>query len=85
MPARLEPCVTEKKEKRAGAARRPGPKGIGVDDVKQAVKALQEQGRFVGPANLRLELGRGSYTTITRFLRELGLSVSAQTGKKKRR
>lgn len=77
--------MTEKKEKRAGAAKRPGPKGISVDDVKKAVEALQQQGRFVGPVNVRLELGRGSYATITRFLRELELAVSSQTSKDKRR
>lgn len=71
---RLEPCVTEKKEKRAGPARRPGPKGISADDVQRAVLALRQQGRFVGPVNVRLELGKGSYATITRFLRELGYS-----------
>ncbi|MDM0018035.1 DNA-binding protein [Variovorax saccharolyticus] len=84
VPVRLEPCVTEKKERRAVAAKRPGPKGISVDDVKKAVEALQRQGRFVGPVNVRLELGRGSYATITRVLRELGLSVSSQTRKDKR-
>lgn len=67
--------MTQKKEKRAGPARRPGPRGISADDVRQAALALQQQGRFVGPVNIRLELGRGSYATITRYLRELNLSA----------
>lgn len=51
-----------------------GRPGITVDDVKQACEALQQQGRPIGPVNVRLQLGRGSFTTIVRALRALGLT-----------
>ena len=52
-----------------------GRPGITIQDVEKAVAALQAQGRAIGPTNVRLQLGgRGSRTTITQFLRELGLS-----------
>lgn len=50
-----------------------GRPGITVDDVKRACEALRQQGRPIGPVNVRLELGRGSFTTIVRALRALGL------------
>lgn len=51
-----------------------GRPGITIQDVEKAVTALRAQGRSIGQTNVRLELGRGSRTTITEFLRELGLS-----------
>ena len=48
-------------------------KGITSVDVVQAYVALLKQGRKPGPTNLRLELGRGSYTTIAQHLRQLAL------------
>ncbi|MRT01547.1 hypothetical protein GJQ57_23160 [Ralstonia pickettii] len=51
-----------------------GRPGITVDDVKNACEALRQQGRPIGPVNVRLELGRGSFTTIVRALRALGLT-----------
>ncbi|QJW85194.1 DNA-binding protein [Ramlibacter terrae] len=50
--------------------------------MQQAVDALKAQDRPIGPYNVRLELGRGSYTTITALLRELGFS--GQSPRKKR-
>jgi len=53
---------------------RGGRPGVTVDDVERAVIALRQQGRPIGPVNIRLELGRGSYGTIVRILRSLGLA-----------
>ena len=54
--------------------RKPGRPGITREDVARAVSALRTQGRRIGQTNIWLELGqRGSRTTITRFMRELGL------------
>lgn len=50
-----------------------GRKGITSADVVQAYVALLKQGRTPGPTNLRLQLGRGSYTTISQHLRRLAL------------
>lgn len=65
--------------KASPAKQKPGPKGITIEDVARAAKALKEQGRVAGPFNVRLELGRGSYGTITRLLRELGLSAQRRS------
>ena len=54
--------------------RRVGRPGITLIDVEHACEALIREGRKVGPQNVRLELGRGSYTTIVNFLRLLGYS-----------
>lgn len=62
----------KKKDKKRG---RPG---ITLDDVKAAVESLRRQGRHVGPVNVRLELGRGGYGTITEHLRTLGLAPRMQ-------
>lgn len=51
-----------------------GRPGVQLEDVWRACKALRKQGRKIGPTNVRLELGTGSYTTITRHLRKLGLA-----------
>jgi len=56
-----------------------GRPGITVEEVAEACESLMRQGRNVGPQNVRLELGRGSYTTITRFLRLLGYSPIQRT------
>jgi hypothetical protein len=56
-----------KKEKR-----KRGRPGITLEDVREAVASLRRQGREVGPVNVRLELGRGGYGTITQHLRTLG-------------
>lgn len=56
-----------------------GRKGITSADVVQAYVALLKQGRKPGPTNLRRELGRGSYTTISQHLQRLALrQVSLQ-------
>lgn len=51
-----------------------GRPGITVDDVRRACEAPQQQRRPIRPVNVRLELGRGSYSTIIRALRRLGLT-----------
>ncbi|WP_080296058.1 DNA-binding protein [Burkholderia pseudomallei] len=61
---------------------RGGRPGITVEDVKRACEALRQQGRPIGPVNVRLELGRGSYTTIIRALRALGFT---KIGERKRK
>ncbi|WP_224005126.1 DNA-binding protein [Cupriavidus pinatubonensis] len=50
-----------------------GRKGISQVDVVRACVALLKQGRRLGPTNVRLELGRGSMTTVSRHLRRLAL------------
>lgn len=54
------------------ARKKRGRKGITLEDVQAACESLGRQGRKVGPKNVRLELGRGSYETITKHLRALG-------------
>lgn len=46
-------------------------RGISPADVVRACVALKKQGRSVGPVNVRLELGQGSYSTIVRHLKVL--------------
>jgi Plasmid replication region DNA-binding N-term len=53
---------------------RGGRPGITVADVAKACEVLRAQGRTIGPTNVRLELGTGSYNTIIRALRALGYS-----------
>jgi hypothetical protein len=48
-----------------------GRRGVTAEDVVRACVALRRQRRKVGPFNVRLELGTGSYATITRHLRKL--------------
>ncbi|QKL60734.1 DNA-binding protein [Ralstonia solanacearum] len=50
-----------------------GRPGITLVDVVRACVALKQQGRRLGPSNVRLELGRGSMTTISRHLQRLAL------------
>lgn len=54
---------------------RVGRPGVTFDDVRNAAERLRQQGRKVGPVNVRLELGRGSYETIQRHLRQLSLAA----------
>jgi len=51
--------------------------GISRDDVASAVAALRTQGKPTTTRVVRLELGRGSYATIGRFLEELGAKSEA--------
>ncbi|MGY2492131.1 DNA-binding protein [Cupriavidus sp. CP313] len=53
-------------------------RGISAADVVRACVALKKQQRRVGPVNVRLELGRGSYSTIVRHLRTLAFRDSRQ-------
>ena len=50
-----------------------GRPGITDVDVVRAYVALLKQGRVPGPHNLRLELSRGSYTTIAKHVNRLAL------------
>lgn len=50
-----------------------GRPGLTDIDVARACVSLLKQRRVVTPTNLRLELGRGSYSTITRHLRRLAI------------
>lgn len=50
-----------------------GRHGITPVDVVRAYVALLKQGRVPGPQNLRLELTRGSYTTIAKYVDRLAL------------
>lgn len=59
-----------------------GRKGITSADVVQAYVALLKQGRKPGPINLRLQLGRGSFTTISGHLRRLALPEVALQAQK---
>lgn len=63
--------MKRKKGNRDSARGRPG---VQLEEVREAAVQLLLEKRFVGPVNIRLELGRGSYTTIQRHLRELGLA-----------
>ncbi len=50
-----------------------GRKGITLVDVVRACISLRKQHRRLGPSNVRLELGRGSMTTISNHLKTLAL------------
>jgi hypothetical protein len=47
--------------------------GVTREDVVQACLRLMKKHRWPGPANVRLELGRGSKATIRRHLQWLAL------------
>ncbi len=55
-----------------------GRRGITDADVVRAYVALIRQGRVAGPTNIRLELGRGSYTTIATALKRLAIVDTRQ-------
>lgn len=59
-----------------------GRPGVTLEDVRQACEALKAQGRKVGPTNVRLELGRGSFETIGKHLRALGYARTPRTRKR---
>lgn len=48
-----------------------GRPGITIVDVARACVALRQRNRRLGPTNVRLELGKGSMTTISRHLQRL--------------
>jgi hypothetical protein len=50
-----------------------GRRGITGADVVRAYVTLIREGRVAGPTNIRLELGRGSYSTIVSHLKRLAL------------
>lgn len=50
-----------------------GRKGVTPADVVAACVQLKRQRRVVGLRNLRLQLARGSYSTIAKCLRQLAL------------
>lgn len=50
-----------------------GRPGVTMVDVARACLSLRQQRRRLGPTNVRLELGRGSMTTICRHLQRLAL------------
>jgi hypothetical protein len=50
-----------------------GRPGITFDDVVLACVRLKQQKRRVGACNVRLELGKGCLTVISRHLRHLAL------------
>ena len=50
-----------------------GRNGITAVDVIRAYIALLKERRLPGPSNLRLELGTGSYTTISQHVQWLAL------------
>ena len=59
-----------------------GRPGITLEDVRQACEALKQQGRVIGPTNVRLELGRGSLETVTKHLGTLGYPGTRPARKK---
>lgn len=63
-----------KRKKRNSRDSARGRPGVQLEDVRDAAVRLLREKRFVGPVNIRLELGTGSYTTIQRHLRQLGLA-----------
>lgn len=52
--------------------------GIQLKDVSSAVEKLEDQGRVAGPTNVRLQIGRGSYSTIQRLLAQVRKSLEEQ-------
>ena len=64
-------------------ARGRGRPGIQLADVWRACEALRKQGRRIGPTNVRLELGTGSYSTIVKHLRALGSTLPPEREKRK--
>lgn len=58
-----------------------GRPGITKEEVAAAVTALRAQGRPTTTRVVRLEVGRGSYATISRFLDALGAKSAGRTEK----
>ena len=48
-----------------------GRPGLSTADIVRAYVALLRQGRHPGPTNVRLELGRGSFSTIAKHIDRL--------------
>jgi hypothetical protein len=60
-----------------------GRPGLTLEDVRAACARLEQEGRQVSLLNVRYELTRGSYSTIQKYLQELGyLSAGPQRKKK---
>lgn len=60
-----------------------GRPGVTLEEVRAACERLDQQRRSTGPKNTRIELGRGSYTTILNHLRALGRAPPASPRKRK--
>lgn len=56
-----------------------GRTGIATEAIAAAVATLHEENRPASPVTVRLVTGTGSYTTICRALRELGVRESKRT------
>ncbi len=52
--------------------------GIQLKDVSSAVEKLEDQGRVASPTNVRLQIGRGSYSTIQRLLAQVRKTLEEQ-------
>jgi hypothetical protein len=48
-----------------------GRPGLSAADVVRAYVALLRQRRHPGPTNIRLELGKGSFSTIAKYIDRL--------------
>lgn len=62
-----------------------GRRGITAIDLIRAYVNLLKQHRVPGPQNLRLELQRGSYSTITKLIDALALRHVAYRPPERRR
>lgn len=60
-------------------------KGITGADVVRAYVELQREGRAPSLLNLRLQLGRGSYSTIARHLRTFAFAQLPAAARRPRR
>lgn len=56
-----------------------GRRGIAPEAIAAAVASLHGENRPASPVNVRLVTGTGSYTTICRALRQLGVRESKRT------
>jgi len=62
---------------------RGGRPGVTLEEVRAACEALEKAGRIASTLNVRLELGRGSHSTIQRHLRTLGYASATRISRKK--
>lgn len=62
---------------------RGGRPGVTLEEVRAACEALEKAGRIASTLNVRLELGRGSHSTIQRHLRTLGYASATRISPKK--